>query len=298
MGTTLDLIAEIRRHVAARSTGRMAIRFPDRRSHVLFQDGRLSFDGPDFGSYLEVAPVDFAFEPGPVRIPAGAAGEQVLLDALDGLGADTLARIWEPYRDWTVSFLQDPAVHGSTVATHFLEDPERLARLLRLAVIGVLGIEPPTEPPIEEELERVTRAALAGDPWTVLGLPPFSSRTEIKRQYRKLARQLHPDRWPMLEDGVERQRVVQAFREVRVSYERAMDLADKVGETAVPRPRVVVPEGIVGEPVGGNGPASPHPGNRPSSGAADAVRVYDAPPGNPTDSLFRRIFETLTKKAS
>lgn len=289
MGTTLDLISEIRRQVVARSTGRMSIRFPGRTSHVLFLDGHLSFNAHGLGNYLEVPPVDVRFEPMPVQIPTGCGGEQVLLDALDNLDTATLVRIWEPYRDWRVSFLQDPAVHGTKVAAHLKEDPERLARLLRLATMGALGLGPPTECSIEEVLERVTRDAVTDDPWAVLDLPPFSSGAEIKRRYRKLARQLHPDRWPMLEDGAERQRIVQAFRNVRTSYERAMGLTEKAGERNFPRSKVVVPEGMVGERVGGE---------PPSRVEAGAARAYDAPPPNPTDSLFRRIFESLTKKAS
>jgi hypothetical protein len=50
------------------------------------------------------------------------------------------------------------------------------------------------------------------DPWTVLGLAPGASRSEVKRAFRRLSRAVHPDAYP--DDDGER------FREVRDAYAR------------------------------------------------------------------------------
>jgi molecular chaperone DnaJ len=48
------------------------------------------------------------------------------------------------------------------------------------------------------------------DPWTVLGLAPGASRSDVKRAFRKLSRALHPDASP---DGDG-----ERFRELREAY--------------------------------------------------------------------------------
>lgn len=65
-----------------------------------------------------------------------------------------------------------------------------------------------------EEIGASRARAFPGerDPWTVLGLAPGASRTELKRAYRRLSRAFHPDAAPG-DDG-------SRFREVRDAYAR------------------------------------------------------------------------------
>jgi len=54
-------------------------------------------------------------------------------------------------------------------------------------------------------------------PWHVLGLPPGSDATEVKRAYRRLARTVHPDLHPEATD-VERRALEARFHELTEAY--------------------------------------------------------------------------------
>ena len=53
---------------------------------------------------------------------------------------------------------------------------------------------------------RSRHVVIADDPYEVLGLPPTATAAEVKTQYRKLARDLHPDR--QVADGMPKEMVL------------------------------------------------------------------------------------------
>ena len=59
----------------------------------------------------------------------------------------------------------------------------------------------------------VTRIKRAYD---VLGLPPESSALQIKREYRRLAKRWHPDRWPR--GGLQEQQAGERMRQINDAY--------------------------------------------------------------------------------
>jgi len=61
-------------------------------------------------------------------------------------------------------------------------------------------------------------------PWEVLGIDPDASADEVKKAYRKLAAQYHPDTVPPGSPSEEKQRVTELFMEVQ----RAFDVMMKV----------------------------------------------------------------------
>lgn len=54
--------------------------------------------------------------------------------------------------------------------------------------------------------------------YRTLGLPPGASLQAIKRAYRKLARQWHPDRFP--EDRAKQQAAAERFKSIHAAYDR------------------------------------------------------------------------------
>jgi curved DNA-binding protein CbpA len=59
-----------------------------------------------------------------------------------------------------------------------------------------------------------------GDPYRALDVPHDASAGQIKRRYRELARELHPDRVP---DGVERQRRTREMARINAAYDLLRD---------------------------------------------------------------------------
>ena len=63
------------------------------------------------------------------------------------------------------------------------------------------------------------QTAAAPDPWAVLGIAPDAGEREIKRAYRKLMSEHHPDKLGDVPDTL-RQRAEERAREINAAYER------------------------------------------------------------------------------
>ena len=82
--------------------------------------------------------------------------------------------------------------------------PERVAAFLAFAeAAGILAVEDPS-----------LQAA-----YSALGLPAGAPPEEVRRAYRELAREIHPDRHPRASDP-ERQALAERFREATLAYRR------------------------------------------------------------------------------
>jgi DnaJ-class molecular chaperone len=87
-------------------------------------------------------------------------------------------------------------------------------------------------------------SAQPGKLYSVLGVQPKSSLSEIKRAYRKLALKLHPDKNPTKKEECEKK-----IKEINEAYETLSDekkreLYDRYGQTsgqeAAPQPNVLI----------------------------------------------------------
>jgi DnaJ-class molecular chaperone len=84
--------------------------------------------------------------------------------------------------------------------------PSRAGRLLAfLDAVGAL------------ELEGVVVAS----PYSLLGLPDGASQSEVKRAFRKLAQELHPDRHPAASDD-DRRRLAERFAAIHAAYRQIL----------------------------------------------------------------------------
>ncbi len=115
------------------------------------------------------------------------------------------------------------------------------------------------------------------DPYTVLGVARTASADEIKRAYRKLAKQLHPDLNPDAPD------VARRFQDATDAYEL---LSDPARRAAYDR----------GEQDGGPGRGGFHAGSRgfAEDGGFHFRRSADGPGG---DDLFEQIFGMFGQRA-
>jgi hypothetical protein len=79
--------------------------------------------------------------------------------------------------------------------------------------------------PADTGIEEETPSAHEEDPWRVLGLHPQADKAEVKKVFRMLASQFHPDGAAVLSD-IQRRETGEAFRRIRQAYETCMG-ADK-----------------------------------------------------------------------
>ncbi|MDR1179652.1 MAG: DnaJ domain-containing protein [Spirochaetales bacterium] len=92
-----------------------------------------------------------------------------------------------------------------------------LSALILRCVSRIWNISP-ADTGIEEEAPSAEE-----NPWRVLGLPPHADKAEVKKVFRMLASQFHPDRGAELSD-IQRQETTEAFRRIRKAYEICMNM--------------------------------------------------------------------------
>ena len=101
----------------------------------------------------------------------------------------------------------------------FLERLEELVRVegkpLGAPLMSVLGILAASWG-LDYRAEAVPAAG--ADPWAVLGLRPEASQDEVKRVFRLLASQFHPDGGAALTD-LQKRETEEAFKRIRQAYE-------------------------------------------------------------------------------
>jgi hypothetical protein len=90
-----------------------------------------------------------------------------------------------------------------------------LAALILRSVACIWDITP-AGAGIEEEA-----SSREEDPWRILGLPRHTDRAEVKKVFRMLACQFHPDGGGALSE-IQRQETGEAFRRIREAYETCM----------------------------------------------------------------------------
>ena len=228
MATILELAREVRHLIVNRSTGRLDIEFSDHLAAVDFSDGTIVSPRQVLLPCFEEEAIDFNFQFREVQDPdEHQSGAALLIEAMESIDLEGVARVWKPYGDWTILFPQDPEVHNTIVSDHWPKGPGRLRRLMRLAVSGVVTLEPPAPKSIGEEIVEIRTATERGDYWQVLGITRTATTQEIKRAYRKKARQFHPDRWHNATDLPLKDRVEGAFRDVHVCYNKSLELVPR-----------------------------------------------------------------------
>ena len=314
MVTILELAQEIRQHIVSHSTGRLDLTYDDRHVFMDFSDGTVVTSREAFLAALQENPIEFEFCSVEIPIPEGhEGGASFLIEAMESLSAEVLDVVWAPYAEWTIDLPQDPEIHRSLVEDHKSEGAGRLRRMMRLAVAGVLTLEPPRPKSATEEIESIRKGTRSSDYWKVLGISRTATASDVKRAYRKLVRKYHPDRWYSAEDDKLREQAAAAFLDVRYCYERALAAVP----TPLPAPETPRPQPVeVTRPAPGPMPAAAEAAaeSKPSAEAPAAQAVTDTTRTrnaakvaryaafrdkqvSPQDSLFRRIFEKVFKAA-
>ncbi|RWR90354.1 chaperone protein dnaJ 8, chloroplastic isoform X2 [Cinnamomum micranthum f. kanehirae] len=72
-----------------------------------------------------------------------------------------------------------------------------------------------------------TRSLSFSDEYSVLGLTPFASKTDVKRAYKRLALKYHPD---VIRNDTEREKH-KAFTDIKSAYESLMDRFEEKEES-------------------------------------------------------------------
>jgi len=221
MATILELAREIRHRLVVKDTGCLTVDYDDEDAvSILFSDGAVTTERGMFLSCFGRDPLDFRFMA--MDVPAGesGAGVSLLIEAIESIKPVSLERIWERYADWKIEFRLDPDIHNTLVKQHINKEPERLRRLMRLAVSGSLTLEPPRDS-IGDDIKRISD--IAENEWHhILGIDRSASEGEIRRAFRKLAARLHPDRWVKTGDFALQTRAEHAFKRVSEAYTELM----------------------------------------------------------------------------
>ncbi len=314
MVTILELAREIRHHIVNHSTGRLDLAYDDRHVFVDFSDGTVITSREVFLPCLRENPIGFEFYTREIPVPEDhESGASYLIEAMESLSPEILGAVWAPYVEWTIDLPQDPEIHRSLVGDHQAEGPGRLRRMMRLAVAGVLKLEPPALKSVEEEIVSIRQGTGRGDYWQVLGIGRTATAADVKHAYRKLVRKYHPDRWHSNENSELGERAAEAFLDVRYCYERALAaVPTPLPAPASPRTEPVEATRPAAAPMPPQEQAQPReqppltqtaPGKSAQPKAQDAAAMagrysasHDKQLSN-QNSLFRRIFEKVFKAA-
>ena len=216
MATILELAREIRHRLVSRDTGCLTVDYDKDAVPIHFSDGAVITGRAVFLSCFNRDPIDFRFMAMEVPPAEHGAGVPLLLEAIESIEPATLERIWERYADWKIGFRLDPDIHNTFVKQHIKTQPERLRRLMRLAVSGSLMLEPPRNT-IGDDIKRIIE--MPEHEWhQILGVDHSATEGEIRRAFRKLATRLHPDRWVTTGDFALQARAELAFKRVSQAY--------------------------------------------------------------------------------
>ena len=307
MTTVLDLAREIRHHIISHSTGRLEIRYSQRLRSVDFSNGTIVSARDVVLPCFEEAPLTFSFRrmdiPPPNTLQSGAA---LLVEAMESMNDRTLQRVWEPYKNWTVLFPEDPEIHDTQVSTLLEKGGERSRSMLHLAVSGALTLGPPVAKSMDEEMKEIRTATARNDYWQVLNIARSASSEEVKKAFRKRVRQFHPDRWHSSHDRALEGRVEAAFRDVRYCYEQAIQaVGRRLSAVTTPPFRENIKPSVTGTawarpPNSSSQPVSHHTPETTASRPGSKVAIYTAfgKTGDPGgDSLFRKMFEKIIDAA-
>ena len=314
MVTILELAREIRHHIVNHSTGRLDLAYDDRHVFIDFSDGTVITSRELFLPCLRENPIGFEFYTREIPVPEDhESGASYLIEAMESLSPEILGAVWAPYVEWTIDLPQDPEIHRSLVGDHQTEGPGRLRRMMRLAVAGVLKLEPPAPKSVEEEIVSIRQGTGRGDYWQVLGIGRTATAADVKHAYRKLVRKYHPDRWHSNENSELGERAAEAFLDVRYCYERALAaVPTPLSAPASPRPEPVEATRPAPAPMPPQEQVQPKgkpPLKQTAPGKSAQPKVPDAAAKagrysasgdkrlSNRNSLFRRIFEKVFKAA-
>jgi hypothetical protein len=221
MATILELAREIRQRLVAKDTGCLTVVYDKEEVSIHFSDGAVTTERGVFLSCFGRDPEDFRFMAVDVPPSASGSGVSLLLEAIEAMEPASLERIWGRYADWKIGFRLDPDIHNTRVKQHIQTKPERLRRLMRLAVSGSLTLEPPRNS-ISDDIQRILEVT-GPEPWhQILGIDASTTEGEIRRAFRKLATRLHPDRWVTTADFELQARAEHAFKRVSQAYTELM----------------------------------------------------------------------------
>jgi hypothetical protein len=235
MATILELAREIRHRLVIKDTGCLTVDYDKEAVSIQFCNGAVTTERGKFLSCFGRDPLDYRFMT--MDVPAGESGEGVslLIEAIESIEPVSLERIWERYADWKIGFRLDPDIHNTLVRQHIHKEPERLRRLMRLAVSGTLMLEPPRTS-IGDDIKRINE--IHGNEWhQILGIERSAIEGEIRGAFRKLAARLHPDRWVKTGDPALQTQAELAFKRVSEAYTELMKPRPIARPALPPKPK-------------------------------------------------------------